>query len=117
MLRELTEDKVVGIVGSREFPQLELVIKLTREVQRYASEIVTGDASGVDVTVETCVRGVTVMRADWQGGGKRAGMERNMLLVNSVDVLFAFWDGTSRGTEHAIGRARIKGIPTVIVRC
>lgn len=44
-------------------------------------------------------------------------MARNVELVESVDVLIAFWDGISLGTKHVIGRAQLKGIPTVIVRC
>lgn len=120
MIQALTEDAVVGIVGSREFKALHLVTALVREVVDHCSEIVTGDASGVDAAVELAAGGrrrsvLTVLRADWDKHGKRAGMMRNHKLVQSIDVLIAFWDGSSPGTKDVIARARALRVPYVTI--
>lgn len=44
--------------------------------------------------------------AQWQGQGgdtnKNAGIERNIKMLDTADVMIAFWDGKSSGTKHAI---------------
>jgi hypothetical protein len=55
-----------------------------------------------------------VFHADWDGLGKRAGFIRNEEVVSYCDVLVAFWDGVSRGTAHAIARARYAGKRVIV---
>jgi hypothetical protein len=52
--------------------------------------------------------------ADWNKYGKRAGFLRNAEMVSEADVLFAFWDGKSKGTKHSIDLALDKGIPVFV---
>lgn len=53
--------------------------------------------------------------ADWGRHGRGAGYVRNRRLIEAADVAVFFWDGASRGTADAIGRAKARGIPVEIV--
>ena len=39
---------------------------------------------------------------DWDKYGKSAGYIRNTEMAEAGDILVAFWDGKSKGTEHMI---------------
>jgi hypothetical protein len=43
-----------------------------------------------------------VFYPDWDKYGKKAGPLRNELIIQSADLVLAFWDGTSRGTKSSI---------------
>lgn len=82
--------------------------------------IITGGAGGpdefarrwaVDSSVDHLIR-----YADWQIYGKRAGIIRNLrMLDEQPDLVIAFWDGQSRGTKHTIEEARRRGIPVEVI--
>ena len=69
---------------------------------------------------EMCIRdrGVPVLEfpADWVRLGKRAGMVRNLQMLDSADAVVAFWDGQSRGTAHMINETKKRGLPLRVVR-
>ena len=44
--------------------------------------------------------------ADWNQHGKKAGILRNIEMANQADIVVAFWDGESRGTQHMIQYSR-----------
>lgn len=57
-------------------------------------------------------------KPDWERFGKRAGIERNLQMLNEKpDRVIAFWDGVSPGTRHTITEARNRGIPVEICNC
>lgn len=105
--------KRLAIVGSRDFPKPELVKQFVERLQR-DTVVVSGGARGVDsVAVEAArQRGLAteVFEADWDRLGKRAGIERNARMIDTVHGLVAFWDGKSRGTQHAIQCAKSRGL-------
>jgi hypothetical protein len=109
----------VGIVGSRDYPNLDQVERYVAELPPVGYTVVSGGARGVDRAAEASARrhrlGLDVMKADWDTYGRRAGMLRNAQLVESVDLLVAFWDGQSRGTKNAIDHARAMVKPFVVV--
>jgi hypothetical protein len=79
------------------------------------STVIHGGAHGADqcagVAAEQLGYGVHVFRADWGQFGKRAGIVRNNLMLDTnPDLVIAFWDGQSRGTKHTIDEARKRGI-------
>jgi hypothetical protein len=108
----------VGIVGSRDYPNLDQVERYVMELPLYTT-IVSGGARGVDRAAEASARRhgleLDVMKADWETHGRRAGLLRNAQLVDSVDLLVAFWDGKSPGTRNAIAHARNMVKPFVVV--
>lgn len=102
----------VAIVGSREFGDLEQVVEFVNALPA-GTVVVSGGARGVDSIAEAAAkrRGLEtcIYPADWLRWGKAAGIRRNVDIVNKADVIVAFWDGRSRGTEYTIELARAKG--------
>ena len=53
--------------------------------------------------------------ADWSRHGKRAGIIRNLAMLDEApDLVIAFQIGNSRGTQHTIDEARRRGIPVEV---
>ena len=48
--------------------------------------------------------------------GKSAGVRRNFQMAQAGDLLLAFWDGRSAGTQHMITCMQQRGKPVVVVR-
>jgi hypothetical protein len=99
----------VAIVGSRHFAGLDQVTAYVNGLPARAS-IVTGGASGVDAaaTKAARARGLAVQVLPMSFEEVRdAGVaeERRRKLVDSCDVLVAFWDGASPGTRASVERA------------
>ena len=99
----------VGIIGSRHFAALERVTEYVNGLPAGAS-IVTGGASGVDAAATKAARSrglavqVLPMSFEEVKDAVRAE-ERRSKLVDSCDVLVAFWDGASPGTRSTVERA------------
>lgn len=100
-----------AIVGSREFPDRELVESITQQlIVDYKNIIlVSGGAKGVDSWAEEIFHRygkiVKVHYPDWDKHGKSAGFLRNKKIINDADMVLAFWDGKSKGTKHSIDLA------------
>jgi hypothetical protein len=78
--------------------------------------IVHGGAHGADRMAGELAHALgleeRVMLPDWDGRGRRAGIERNIAMLDLYpDRVLAFWDGASTGTGHTIHEARRRGIP------
>lgn len=83
--------------------------------------VIHGDARGADRLADHAARGlglkVEPYPADWSRYGKRAGILRNLEMLDSnPTTVIAFWDGESRGTQHTIDEARKRGIRLWIVK-
>jgi len=99
----------VAIIGSRHFAALERVTEYVNGLPAGAS-VVTGGASGVDAaaTKASRSRGLSVQVLPMSFEEVRDAVraeERRSRLVDSCDVLVAFWDGTSPGTRSTVERA------------
>lgn len=109
----------VAIVGSREFGDLKQVVAFVNALPA-GTVVVSGGARGVDSIAEAAAkrRGLEtcIYPADWLRWGKSAGIQRNVDIVHKADVIVAFWDGRSRGTEYTIELARVKGKALHVVR-
>lgn len=58
-----------------------------------------------------------VMKANWGLYGKRAGYVRNAAMLDEgPELVIAFWDDESKGTQHTIREATNRGIPVEIIR-
>ncbi|MGD2071982.1 MAG: SLOG family protein [Candidatus Thorarchaeota archaeon] len=107
----------VAIVGSREFPDRELVESIIQQlIVDYKNIIlVSGGARGVDSWAEEVFhrynKMVIVHYPDWNKYGKKAGFLRNKLIINDANMIIAFWDGKSKGTKHSINLAIEAGKP------
>jgi len=107
-----------GIVGSRNFDDLGLVRRFVAKLND-DDVVVSGGARGVDATAAKSARsrGLKVIeyKPDWDLLGKSAGYIRNHKIVDESEVLVAFWDGNSKGTQHSILLARRAGKKVFIV--
>lgn len=105
------EDMIkIGVIGSRSFNDYELLKRTLDEYLGKVWVIVSGGAAGADSlgekwaienNVKTCI-----YKPDWEKHGKSAGFIRNKDIVDDSDIVIAFWDSLSRGTEHSINLAK-----------
>jgi hypothetical protein len=85
------------------------------------SIVIHGDAHGADrIAAQAAARHGHTIRpfpADWENDGRRAGIVRNLRMLNErPELVIAWWDGESRGTAHTITEARKRGIPVEVHR-
>lgn len=104
------------VAGSREYNNYEELSEILKynidrwTAQGFNIEIVSGCARGADSLgakygEEHNIK-VKYMPADWDTYGKSAGYRRNADMLNYAKeeyaVVFAFWNGTSKGTKNMI---------------
>jgi hypothetical protein len=92
---------------------LQVDLKKYLPVISEISEIVSGGAIGIDTNaknfaIENNIKLVEFL-PNYKLHGKKAPLERNTQIVQYSDVIYAFWDGRSRGTKDSIDKARILG--------
>ncbi len=115
------------IAGSKKIEDRAAVFAVLDSFLKFnkVDEVVSGMAVGVDtIGVEWATANnipVTPFHPDWKGKGKLlAGFARNHEMGDYADVLIAFWDGKSGGTEDMIDymhnvkkkRVRVIDMPT-----
>ena len=117
--------KRIAIVGSRDFKTLDLIpqwLEFARE--KYEKEhgglvVVSGGARGVDKTAENWAITNKVNRdifmPEWNQQGKKAGAIRNKKIVENADVILAFWNEESPGTEITLNYAKKMNKPCIII--
>lgn len=110
----------VLICGSRSWADIHAIRMRLLRLPPTAT-VMHGGAPGADRTAAWLAEdfGFTVEEhpADWKTHGKRAGIIRNLeMLDQNPDLVIAFWDGESRGTAHTISAAKERGIPVEVHR-
>ena len=112
------------VAGGRDFDNYGLLSSvLTEYIGSNEVVIISGTARGADRLGERFAadNGIEVRRfpANWNEYGKSAGIIRNCEMGNyaaqATGVLFAFWDGKSRGTKHMITFAKKHGLEVHVV--
>lgn len=123
--------KRIIIAGSRGFSDYEMmsetIIQYCKDKDLLPSdvEIIEGGAKGADdygkrFALKYKLIKHTQMPADWSIG-KQAGYIRNCDMADYAHqfdggVLFAFWDGKSKGTNHMINIAKRKGMEVHVIK-
>ena len=113
------------IAGSRNYTNLDEFMLAMGEimVQHHDLftgniEVVSGGARGVDSMGEYWANllsyKIIQFIPSWERFGRAAGHIRNAEMAEYADVLIAFWDGVSKGTESMINLARKKGLKVII---
>ena len=123
----------LAIVGSRTFDDFMLLNEtvysyfMSEFKPGHLEAIISGGAKGADSVAKrwAMINSVDTedfkaveyfeFLPDWESDGKAAGFIRNKEIVNACDMVLAFWDGKSKGTEHTIKLARLAKKPTFIV--
>lgn len=98
----------IAIIGGRDFNNYNLLKEsIFKEINlNEISLIVSGGAKGADSLGERLGEefGIStlVFKPDWSKHGRGAGFVRNKQIIENSDIVFAFWDGKSKGTKHSI---------------
>lgn len=102
---------IAAVIGSRTFEDYE-AMKTALE-GRGVTGIVSGGAKGADTLAERYAREnglpIEIIKPEWKKYGRSAGVIRNREIVSKAEIVFAFWDGASKGTESSIDFARKTG--------
>lgn len=92
----------VAIIGSRNLK----ISNLTKYLPPETAEIVSGGAKGIDACAKQFAlsHGIkyTEFLPDYNRYGRAAPIRRNDKIIEYVDMVIAFWDGKSKGTQYVI---------------
>ena len=118
----LKMDVKMAIVGSRNTGTVDfslVMYELRQRMKNPIIEVISGGAKGYDTMAAAwaILRGIAVteLRPDYQKHGRAATFIRNRAIVDSADIVVAFWDGKSRGTKYTIDYAEKKKKDIIIV--
>jgi hypothetical protein len=102
---------IAAVIGSRGFEDYEQMKAILKD--KGLTGIVSGGAKGADTLAERYAKEsglpVETIKPEWTKYGRAAGMVRNKEIVSKADIVFAFWDGTSKGTKSSIDFAKKTG--------
>ena len=104
----------VAVIGSRGLQIGNLGDYLPPET----TEIVSGGARGVDACAREYAQRhglkLTEYMPEYSRYGRAAPLKRNITIIESADLVLAFWDGRSRGTKYVIDNCMKRNIPVKI---
>jgi len=112
----------VAIIGGRKFNDYDLVERTILDDFSTGdiTNIVSGGAPGADTLAEKFANkyniGVIVFKPDWKKYKMGAGMIRNKDIIKAADIVYAFWDGQSKGTLNSINNAIKTGTKLKVIR-
>lgn len=96
----------VAVIGSRNL----IVTNLEQFLPKEITEIVSGGARGIDTCAKEFAKAhhikLTEFLPQYEQYGRRAPLERNLQIIEYADLVFAFWDGQSRGTKFVIDNCK-----------
>ena len=127
MWNDYMKEMRIIVAGSRDFKNYDLLFEKLKDYLQYADpnqiKFISGTARGADKLGEqfayNCGYEVIRFPAKWDELGKRAGWVRNAEMAKYAaeknGVLFAFWDGKSRGTKNMIDLANRYGLEVHVV--
>ncbi len=110
----------VAIVGSRNSCEEDYNFLLS-EIPQNTSEIISGGAKGIDKLAERFAKEhslkLTEIIPDYENAPavKSAPLIRNKDIVDRADMVFAFWDGESKGTAFTVSYCLTSQKPVKVV--
>lgn len=94
----------VAVIGSRAL-ETEIPVEL---IPRKTTQLISGGAKGIDTKTREFAlsHGIQILEIlpDYELHGRSAPILRNNVIIDQSDLVIAFWDGKSRGTEYVINR-------------
>jgi len=111
----------IAVVGSRTYPKLEDVDKVLDEVQKVLPEfiLITGGARGVDRRADDWAVENNIDSEIYEPkniANKIDYLFRNVEIITKADIIYVFWDGTSKGSKFVIDYAKFRQKPMKIIR-
>ena len=111
--------KYVAVIGSRSFNDYVVLCAALDKLVKSDDVIVSGGARGADELAERYAKEhnlqTIIHLPDWKTYGRAAGFVRNKKIVNDADIVIAFHDGFSKGTQNSIDLAKRTNKPTMII--
>jgi hypothetical protein len=105
----------VAVIGSRSFDTRDFLFSVLDTISTYEPSckhidlIISGGAAGADKLAELYAAEkkipLKIFLPEYEKYGRSAPLKRNLSIVQSADLVVAFWDGESRGTKNAIDHA------------
>ena len=112
----------IAIVGSRELGSVDFYGAMDRMVEKMVikpTEVISGGAKGYDTMAARWAkeRGIKLneMRPEYAKYGRAATFIRNRNIVDSADIVVAFWDYKSKGTKYTIDYANNNNKTLIII--
>lgn len=108
------------IAGSRDLTPIDLINRFAGKLDRKygVSHVVSGKARGVDTAGEFWAvehgKQIIDMPADWDRHGKKAGILRNVEMLQQADIILVIMHNDSRGSTHMATIAKASGKPTYV---
>ncbi len=103
----------LAVIGSRTFTDFKYLSKILQFHE--CTQIISGGARGADSLAKqyAAEKGISYIEflPDWDNQGRKAGIFRNIKIVDAADEIVAFWDGKSKGTAHSLELAEEAGKP------
>jgi len=117
----------MAIIGGRDFNDYNLMVQtinnylLSKSIDfSMVDYIISGGAKGADSLGEIYAREFNIKTIiflpNWEKYNKSAGFIRNQDIINKSDIIFAFWDGKSKGTKHSINIATKQNKKIIITK-
>ncbi len=104
----------VAVIGSRGLH----IEHLEKYLPVDTMEIISGGARGVDQPAKeyALLHGLklTEYLPEYNRYGCAAPLKRNQTIIESADLVLAFWDGKSRGTKFVIDACKKQNIPVKV---
>ena len=101
----------VAIIGSRSIKSADI----SKRIPPDTTLIISGGAVGIDTLAEQYAdaKGIEklILYPNYELYGRSAPLIRDRLIVDHADLVIAFWDGESRGTEYTISYAKKRNVP------
>lgn len=112
----------LAIIGRRGFTDYDFlkenVIEFLKNNSLVCTHIVSGGAKGTDTLAHQFALEhhleMIVFKPNWKLYGKAAGFIRNTDIVETADMIMAFWDGNSNGTKDSLNKAAALNKRTVV---
>ena len=108
----------IGIVGSRKYPNKEIVEQFIFENFYKEDILVSGGAIGVDSWAQQIAESLGIKTEiyypDYNQFGKIAPLMRNTTIVENCDIVICFWSGNSKGCIDTVIKAKKANKPYTI---
>lgn len=112
----------VAIVGSRTFSNYDGFEKNLKDTIRENGwmdiELISGGAKGADSMAQRYAKEnglkITIFYPNWNKYGNSAGFQRNRLIIEACDVVVAWWDNKSKGTQNSLELAEEMGKKKIV---
>ena len=106
----------VAVIGSRGLSVEDFSPYLPPDT----TELVSGGAKGIDQCVARYAQAhqipLTEFLPDYAHYRRGAPLKRNEQIVQYSDLVIAFWDGRSKGTQYTMNYCEKTGTPLQVVR-